>query len=167
MICASYTFSKSIDDTSAFLPTTADQNFPQDSHNYRLERALSSFDEPNRATRRAALSHSRRIALDARIRSQQHYHGAVRPAVYAGALNRQQQHRQHRRELRDRSAQRSVQSLSSRIRRRRNGSTPRLSRFRRSTPGADAGRNILRGPGLGHRRFFVAAPLYAARRDEH
>ncbi|MGB6946977.1 MAG: TonB-dependent receptor [Bryobacteraceae bacterium] len=49
-ILASYTFSKSIDDTSAFLPTSADQNFPQDSHNYRLERALSSFDEPNRAT---------------------------------------------------------------------------------------------------------------------
>ncbi len=49
-VLASYTFSKSIDDTSAFLPTTADQNFPQDSHNYRLERALSSFDTPNRAT---------------------------------------------------------------------------------------------------------------------
>jgi Carboxypeptidase regulatory-like domain len=49
-ILASYTFSKSIDDTSAFLPTSADQNFPQDSHNYHLERALSSYDEPNRAT---------------------------------------------------------------------------------------------------------------------
>jgi hypothetical protein len=49
-LLASYTFSKSIDDTSAFLPTTSDQNFPQDSHNYHLERALSSFDEPNRAT---------------------------------------------------------------------------------------------------------------------
>ena len=49
-VLASYTFSKSIDDTSAFLPTSADQNFPQDSHNYHLERALSSFDEPNRAT---------------------------------------------------------------------------------------------------------------------
>jgi hypothetical protein len=47
---ASYTFSKSIDDTSAFLPTQSDQNFPQDSHNYRLERALSSFDVPNLAT---------------------------------------------------------------------------------------------------------------------
>ncbi len=47
---ASYTFSKSIDDTSAFLPTSPDQNFPQDSHNYRLERALSSFDVPNLAT---------------------------------------------------------------------------------------------------------------------
>jgi hypothetical protein len=44
---ASYTFSKSIDDTSAFLPTPSDQNFPQDSHNYRLERALSSYDIPN------------------------------------------------------------------------------------------------------------------------
>jgi hypothetical protein len=49
-IVAAYTFSKSIDDTSAFLPTSSDQNFPQDSHNYRLERALSSFDVPNRAT---------------------------------------------------------------------------------------------------------------------
>jgi hypothetical protein len=47
---AAYTFSKSIDDTSAFLPTTPDQNFPQDSHNYHLERALSSYDMPNRLT---------------------------------------------------------------------------------------------------------------------
>jgi hypothetical protein len=50
LVQAAYTFSKSIDDTSAFLPTTADQNFPQDSHNYRLERSLSSYDTPNRAT---------------------------------------------------------------------------------------------------------------------
>ena len=35
----------------AFLPTSASiQNFPQNSHNYRLERALSSFDVPNLAT---------------------------------------------------------------------------------------------------------------------
>ncbi|HYA18787.1 MAG TPA: hypothetical protein VEF06_15040, partial [Bryobacteraceae bacterium] len=47
---AAYTRSKSIDDTSAFLPTSSDQNFPQDSHNYRLERALSSFDVPNLAS---------------------------------------------------------------------------------------------------------------------
>lgn len=50
LVLAAYTFSKSIDDTSAFLPTIADQNFPQDSHNYRLERSLSSYDTPNRAT---------------------------------------------------------------------------------------------------------------------
>ncbi len=50
MVLGAYTFSKSIDDTSAFLPTVADQNFPQDSHNYRLERSLSSYDTPNRAT---------------------------------------------------------------------------------------------------------------------
>ncbi len=50
LVLAAYTFSKSIDDTSAFLPTVADQNFPQDSHNYRLERSLSSYDTPNRAT---------------------------------------------------------------------------------------------------------------------
>ncbi len=49
-VLAAYTHSKSIDDTSAFLPTGADQNFPQDSHNYRLERSLSSYDIPNRAT---------------------------------------------------------------------------------------------------------------------
>ena len=49
-VLAAYTISKSIDDTSAFLPTTPDQNFPQDSHNYRLERGLSSYDMPNRAT---------------------------------------------------------------------------------------------------------------------
>ena len=47
---ASYTYSKSIDDTSAFLPTASDQNFPQNSHNYRLERGLSSYDVPNVAT---------------------------------------------------------------------------------------------------------------------
>jgi hypothetical protein len=45
---ASYTRSKSIDDTSAFLGTLPDKNFPQDSHNYRAERGLSSFDVPNR-----------------------------------------------------------------------------------------------------------------------
>jgi hypothetical protein len=49
-VLAAYTFSKSIDDTSAFLPTIADVNFPQNSHNYGLEKALSSFDTPNRAT---------------------------------------------------------------------------------------------------------------------
>jgi hypothetical protein len=49
-VLAAFTISKSIDDTSAFLPTTPDQNFPQDSHNYRLERALSSYDMPHRAT---------------------------------------------------------------------------------------------------------------------
>jgi hypothetical protein len=45
-----YTFSKSIDDTSAFLSTTADKNFPQDSRNFRLDRGLSSFDMTHRAT---------------------------------------------------------------------------------------------------------------------
>ena len=49
-VIAAYTRSKSIDDTSAFLPTSSDQNFPQDSHNYALERALSSYDMPNRGT---------------------------------------------------------------------------------------------------------------------
>jgi hypothetical protein len=49
-IVALYTFSKSIDDTSAFLGTSADKNFPQDSNNYSAERALSSFDLPHRAS---------------------------------------------------------------------------------------------------------------------
>jgi hypothetical protein len=47
-ILAAYTFSKSLDDTSAFLNTTADPNFPQNSHDYHAEHALSSFDTPNR-----------------------------------------------------------------------------------------------------------------------
>ena len=48
-VLAAYTFSKSMDDTSAFLFTTGDRNFPQNSHNYRAEHALSSFDTPQRA----------------------------------------------------------------------------------------------------------------------
>ena len=46
---AVYTLSKSIDDTSAFLGTKADRNFPQDSSNFHAERALSSFDVHHRA----------------------------------------------------------------------------------------------------------------------
>jgi hypothetical protein len=53
---ASYTYSKSIDDTSAFLGTISDKNFPQNSHDYRAERALSSFDMRQRFT--AAYSYS-------------------------------------------------------------------------------------------------------------
>ena len=49
-LLAAYTVSKSIDDTSAFLATPADPNFPQNSRDYHLERALSSFDMPQRAT---------------------------------------------------------------------------------------------------------------------
>ena len=45
---AAYTFSKSIDDTSAFEPVGTDQNFPQNSYDYHAERALSSFDMRNR-----------------------------------------------------------------------------------------------------------------------
>jgi len=47
---ASYTWSKSIDDTSAFLGTKPDKNFPQDSANYAAERARSSFDMRQRFT---------------------------------------------------------------------------------------------------------------------
>lgn len=49
LLTGAYTFSKSIDNASAFLGTTADENFPQDSHNYRAERGLSSFDVPHHA----------------------------------------------------------------------------------------------------------------------
>jgi Carboxypeptidase regulatory-like domain/TonB dependent receptor len=48
-VLAAYTFSKSIDDTSAFLATTGDPNFPQNSHDYGAERGLSSFDMTHRA----------------------------------------------------------------------------------------------------------------------
>jgi hypothetical protein len=53
---ASYTWSKSIDDTSAFLGTRADKNFPQDSSNFGLERARSSFDTRHRATAAGTLA---------------------------------------------------------------------------------------------------------------
>jgi len=47
-VLGAYTFSKSMDDTSSFLGNDADRNFPQNSHNYRAEHALSSFDVPHR-----------------------------------------------------------------------------------------------------------------------
>ena len=43
-VMTSYTWSKSIDDTSAFLGTQPDKNFPQNSLDYAAERARSSFD---------------------------------------------------------------------------------------------------------------------------
>jgi len=45
---ASYTYSKAIDDASAFLGTRADKNFPQNSRDLRSERGLSSFDQRQR-----------------------------------------------------------------------------------------------------------------------
>ena len=47
---ATYMLAKSIDDSSAFLRTAADPNFPQNSRDYRAERGLSSFDIHQRAT---------------------------------------------------------------------------------------------------------------------
>jgi hypothetical protein len=47
-LLVAYTFSKSIDDTSAFLGTQTDKNFPQNSSNYAAERARSSFDMKHR-----------------------------------------------------------------------------------------------------------------------
>ena len=49
-ILANYTFSKSMDDTSSFLGTVSDKNFPQNSHDYQAEHALSSFDITHAAT---------------------------------------------------------------------------------------------------------------------
>lgn len=49
-LLTSYTWSKSIDDTSAFLTTKPDKNFPQDSFNFAAERAVSSYDIPHRWT---------------------------------------------------------------------------------------------------------------------
>ena len=45
---AAYTWAKAIDDVSAFLGSTGDQAFPQDSHNFRAERGLSNFDQRHR-----------------------------------------------------------------------------------------------------------------------
>lgn len=41
---AGYTLAKSIDDASGFFPSAGDPNFPQDSNNFRAERARSNFD---------------------------------------------------------------------------------------------------------------------------
>jgi hypothetical protein len=43
-----YTYSKSIDDASAFLGIQPDPNFPQNSHNLNAEHAASSFDMRHR-----------------------------------------------------------------------------------------------------------------------
>ncbi len=56
---ASYTWSKSIDDASSFFSSAGDANYPQDSRNTRLERALSNFD----ARHRMALSYSYDLPL--------------------------------------------------------------------------------------------------------
>ena len=45
----SYTYSKSIDDTSGFFQSTGDPNFPQNSNDLAAERGRSSFDVRQRA----------------------------------------------------------------------------------------------------------------------
>ncbi len=47
---AAHTWSKSIDDVSAFLGSAGDQSFPQNSHDFRAERGLSNFDQRHRFT---------------------------------------------------------------------------------------------------------------------
>ncbi len=49
-VLANYMRSKSIDDSSAFLGVYSDKSFPQNSSNYHAEHAPSSFDVPNYAT---------------------------------------------------------------------------------------------------------------------
>ncbi len=53
---AAYTWSKSIDDTSAFLSSSGDQAFPQNSRDFRAERGVSSFDQRHRMA--ASLMHA-------------------------------------------------------------------------------------------------------------
>lgn len=53
-LLGSYTYSKSIDDTSSFITSGPDKNFPQNSRNYAAERALSSFDMRQRLTATAS-----------------------------------------------------------------------------------------------------------------
>ncbi|MBI1357094.1 MAG: hypothetical protein GC160_22360 [Acidobacteria bacterium] len=48
LFSGAYTWSKAIDDNSAFLGSDGDQSFPQNSHDFRAERALSSFDQRQR-----------------------------------------------------------------------------------------------------------------------
>ena len=45
---AAYTWAKSIDDVSAFLSSSGDQSFPQNSHDFRAEKGLSNFDQRHR-----------------------------------------------------------------------------------------------------------------------
>ena len=56
---AAYTWSKSIDDASAFLGSAGDQAFPQNSRDFRAERGLSSFDQRHRLA--ASLMHAFRL----------------------------------------------------------------------------------------------------------
>ena len=48
LFSSAYTWAKSIDDTSAFLNSDGDQNFPQNSHDFTAERGLSNFDQRQR-----------------------------------------------------------------------------------------------------------------------
>lgn len=64
-ILTSYTYSKSIDNTSSFISSGPDKNFPQNSRNYAAERALSSFDMRHRLTASASwtIPHSRNLEV--------------------------------------------------------------------------------------------------------
>lgn len=60
---AAFTWSKSIDDVSAFLSSRGDQAFPQNSNDFRAERGLSNFDQRSRFVFTAAYDLPFRNAL--------------------------------------------------------------------------------------------------------
>jgi hypothetical protein len=62
-LLSSYTWSKSIDDTSAFLSTKPDKNFPQNSYDFRAERGVSSFDIGHRSATSLLVSLPYRLEL--------------------------------------------------------------------------------------------------------
>ncbi|MCS7025776.1 MAG: TonB-dependent receptor [Bryobacteraceae bacterium] len=64
-LLAAYTWSKSIDDTSAFLSTKPDKNFPQNSNDFRAERGLSSFDLGHRLVAAAVVALPKKLELRA------------------------------------------------------------------------------------------------------
>jgi len=64
---AAFTYAKSIDDTSAFLGTAPDKNFPQNSRDLRAERGLSSFDVRRRLTTAGVLALPSRNVLSRNV----------------------------------------------------------------------------------------------------
>ena len=94
-------WSKSMDDTSAFLATDGDDNTPQNSRDLAAEWGPSDFDVRHRLVavgdagtcprERRARRSLRDWQVSARL------HRAVGPSVHAARQLRQQQHRQHRR----------------------------------------------------------------------
>ncbi len=149
-VLASYTFSKSLDDTSSFFSSAGDPNFPQDSANVRAERARSNFD----ARQRLSLAYSYDLPLGkGRLRAGWQTHGILsfqtgRPFTVALLPD-----------LDNSNTGRSILGFGNNDRphllRSPNLSSPSPDRWFDTSafaivPGAfgNAGRNILDGPGL-------------------